>query len=755
MKVITEIKKQEVKLKVVNNIETFYELANRNCDELILLNNEKCIDNVTQSFESEKIFSTVEEYTSEYNTDQSDIHRQLLKKSRNDVLDYENLVVVCGNDINYLVLGYYHTLLNNAEFAIVEDFTGVVDLIQVKKSKFYTFVVPKENMSVMILNELQLLQNKQNNDAENSFYYGFLVAKDIYILNSLILKNYIYKQEAIKNYLIINRRDYIEENICENEDVTCLTYRTALTDIIEPKVCKEPVDAMTIIGHGRDDIIWLTDGCICGASKYKNDKSDNSESGLPICAYQERCLFNHGKILHVYDIKARHIFVNTCKSSKLEECVFDERYNTVYSFIEGHGISHIGCNGNIEGKDASNFYYVAQLRAGVPLGVIVSNLSQMYQDKGFIMSEYYQLLGDPTFKESYDGKKIRYSISEIDDSGCKNTFTFNIPNNVEIISIKLPIDNFAQKFYTLEWRMWVYLSSGQKLYGAFACDEGASVLELFSAGPINSGQTLSVNIVKDNKFRAEYIFNFTKLLDVGLTDNVLKLPITEAKEACEKLFGCYKLYMNELDTIYKNVYKKIDKLYNRIPKLSKAIAEYLFMKTQDGGYCWEEANSLSGAVYDSYYGRSEDEVCSNCGKQAYYVSMKHIYNSNIKRIRYYCPVCGFLKDVPHGKQLRFEFLDDVTAGKETDCSQTILVKNFTSAEVTGYGAIAIASGKNNKVKYPNNLIEINIKPKDSMEVNFKLKFSDETKPHQYWLECYFILNGNIYILERDIWLKDF
>lgn len=742
-----------IKIKVIDNSINMLAKLQEYPDKSVVytLNNNICIEILKNTLDVENL-----EYTIEILKQQSDyLSVDPLKIIKSNVRQRKNCqktTIGVGKDVEYLILAYYQSILTDSDFFIVEKLEEALAYVRDNAYKFYTFILPYEEIDMFTVHELQMLQNEMERNSYTPFFYGFMSARTIFILNALIIKNYILRDLSREKYVVINRVDYAETDIQNNLDVFNLNYHIALTENIEKLACKLPINALTLVGHGRDDILWLTNGSICGASKYDNMQMKKSKQ-LPICVYRNRCLMSNGKAINIYGLKARNMFSNACKSLKLEESVFGNNYNLAYSFIEGYGLSYIGCNSTVLGTDVANYYYVAQLRAGIQLGIIAYQLTKMCQDKGLEITESYQLLGDPTYKNIDIHNVIIYQISSLISDGMENVFVYNVKEDAEMISVELPIENFDIKFYSLEWVLYGYLEK-QRLFGAFRRDGKLTVLDLFSIGPIRAGEKLVLKFAYNNRFKSEYIFKFASIIDFGLTDNRLKLPIIEAKEVAQRLFGTYKFTINELDNNYKKLYSKLDKLYNRLPKLSRLVVEYLVEKTHNEGFSWEEATLKYGMKYEEYLANCNNICCDNCGRKTYGITMSHSFNKSIKRVVFNCPICGIVRDVPIDSEEMIYLTGENVVDMEAVNKQQILIENKSEKQIIGCVGIAITSGKRNFVIYEKNVIDIEIKPYETVKENLKLKFFKEAKPHQYWLYCYLILNGDIYVLKKDIWLRD-
>lgn len=669
------------------------------------------------------------------------------EKNRNKV------VFDCCKNSEYKELAAYHAELTNSDL-IETEFSDLPNILKKNNFEYCTVVIEPSNIYNDILTQILILQNEYD-ETSKRFFWGILTGRNPEILNALIVKNDIFKTYFSDEFVLINRTDYNTKEIKKQGNTTTMYYYNATTENLKSIQDKHPINALSVIGHGRDDVIWMTDGCICGKSKVQERDETKSieDSFLPLCAFEDRCFMREGNILYVYEILSRHLFINACKSSKLGGCVFDECFNAAFSFFEGNAISHIGCNASIMGQETSNYYYAAQMRLGSSLGEITANLSKMYRDQNMPTSEAYYLLGDPTFCNLTYGKCKEVDIDKLSDDGTENRFEFEIEEDLEMIMVNIPYANFEDEFFNLRWQLMGYFYN-QRAWGVFhKIDKDKTQLRVFSDYTIKSGEKLILIIQRRKDYCPDSIFAFTQFLDMGFVDNKLKMPILEAKEVALKLLGRYEHNMNIINSVYKDTYKRLDKLFKRVPALSKLLVEYFVEKTHKTGFCWEEYVSISGMKFTSWDMDNSHGRCSNCNRLLTRKEYTHIYHKQIRRYQYDCPVCGFVQEIPaEDEKLHISIEGDCHIKLGCDLTQKIVFHNENDIDYIGCVGISIVDGKDFMVSYLENIIPVSINAHNESQVIVSLSIDKEARPHQYWLKIYIVLNGKMVVLKRDIWV---
>lgn len=660
----------------------------------------------------------------------------------------DNVILVFGNNDAYIWTAYYQAKLTNSYIYILKDEKELINYIKCTKFKFVTIISEHKLLTVKLISSISEIQ--LNRLRRKEFYVGYLTARDIYGLTSLIIKNHIYNKDNLYKALTINRLDYNTKKILSSENVD--VYPVNMTDVkfIEDDLKTKNRSFLTMIGHGRDDIYWLNNGAICGQSCYYDNSNESLTKGKPSCFYTGKCFKRDMTVFHAYDIASRNVFVNACYSSKIEEGLFSDNFNLVFAFLDGHAVSYLGSSFMVNGAEYMNYYYIAQAMSGIELGNISLNISKIYLDYGLGHPLSYFLIGDPTSKVKEGIAKIELDI--IKDTNNEYHTYYDISKDTYLISLKFDDIDANKKFLTNEYKLEVK-SNNKNLYAVFRKTDKNVFLDIFSSTIISKG-SLEVNFVKYYAIDKLAIRNFESMVGIGICpSSKFKSVLTETKDVAANMS---KTNITQISDIRKmnNFYKKIDKLNNRILSLSETILNYLVEQVHTKGYTWDDQCLSNGLQYKKYK-NINTEKCINCNRELYEIDYQHEFYTELYRKYYCCSACGITKDVPHdfkGVNIQVKGNSIVLAGDSIE--QKLIIKNTTNNILCGFGGMSIASGKDENITYENGYTveKIILNNDESIEITSKINFPKECIPHNYWLYSNIILNGEVWIIKKDIWV---
>ncbi|MBU3175927.1 hypothetical protein KPL47_06045 [Clostridium estertheticum] len=661
----------------------------------------------------------------------------------NPVIDVtgNSRIIFCLEKDDWYWISYYHAKLTNSEIIIEEDVDRIINKIEVSNYKYVTITGSPQRLTQSVINKIQMYQATKWGSLEE-FYFGILTARNIETFSFVIAKNDVYKRyvEEEKS-MIIDRTDFSIEEIIDDDEITILGYKNATVDNLKKYLNKASYNYLSIVGHGRDDIIWMTEGSLCAKSKYQ--KQNDSEF-LPSCAYVNECFRDNMTVMPMWSIKVKHIFACSCFSLKTNEALFGLNYSLLYSALDGNVVSYLGSPNIVDGKSFLNYFYIALLKSGFTLGESSGVVNRTYWDYGFGFESGYFLVGDPTFQPEFN--KNPYRVDEI--INLNSYQEYNVPESYLII-IKISDNSIVKDFFEGKVRIIVSNDENQKIYGVLRCFTSNTYLYLFSNGKIKAGKVY-ISVKLDNKFdyseveNLEYINVLYEKIGQEIS-NEIKIAKQIALNVCcekkenfyifsntKKLYNRYKKYQDKSDIIQFNITKLLNDL------------------TDSKGFSFGENCISTGLEYKEH---SIDLHCNNCGRQLYIFNYAHPMYKGLKRTYYMCPICGYVLDYS-GENVIETYFKGNSKFKIGECfNQTLYVKNKSMEnKIRGYGGIRFASGQDIGATYDNEIFKIDLAPGEEKEFTSLIKTSDSIKPHSYWLKANLVLGGNVWVIKKDLWL---
>jgi len=321
---------------------------------------------------------------------------------------------------------------NDAYLEICINSDQCIDLITNTNANNITLIGEGEDFTLNLIKKIQSIQLKKAGTLEE-FNFGTLFGRDICQLSQNIVYIELLKscKEPAKTKHFI-RTNFMEPKFKQDEYFTLLNHSCSNIESINN--FKE-YTVLSLIGHGRDDIIWLTGSAICGRPK----KMENIKSykPLPACYYTGEC-FKPTEIYFPSSFMFDHYFMNACFSLKPSECLYASEFSLIYSFLDGHIASYIGSTCIIEEQENLNALYAACLTSGYSLGDIVYLLNLSYLDYKCGPNSPFFLVGNPAFTfinfvEPFDIQLVQLGVHKVKIS---KTALVRIVLNHEDINVK-------------------------------------------------------------------------------------------------------------------------------------------------------------------------------------------------------------------------------------------------------------------------------------------------------------------------------
>ncbi len=645
----------------------------------------------------------------------------------------DDTIIYIGNNKEEKLLAYYYANLTKRHlhcFYSVDLFMENVEQFDIRY-KTFTFIC--EYTHRMSLQHMlgQLVPG---------LCFGIIIGKTIGEIANHIYKNFV--AQFIKNFNIvtINRVDQLsaEENY---KNFHYIPRKQATPENVKNNLIDKNNLALTIMGHGRDELIWLTNGCICGKSKFH----DCDYEFTPNCVFNEKCFKKDTEIINAGDIKSNHIFVNCCCSGKISRSVFGEYYNILYSLLETNIITYIGSPFLVNGSEAIIYYYNALLNSGYHLGRICRLLNDFYTDYKIGQNNVYMLFGDPLTKNNYFNEPLLIEC-DINDA---EKIIFNLESEISIIVINLN-KNLTDEFFEYELEISAKNSRKDNIYAHVKRDRisGLTQLIIFSSSYLKEGE-YTIYFNKREKFDFISIRKYNYLIDLGLGEPKLKNFLIESIRSISNYLSNKSL--ERLDNINNTNYSKLNKIFVRIQELSKEFTSYIRNKIQYSGFAFDDFCLSSGFSLNNSV--LSEKNCPYCGNALYDNEVENkLYK--LKRIHTYCVHCGNILDKPIETNIEISFNGQSLYNQgDPLIKHSIMITNNQAEDILGYVALAISNGAKENFAYDPNIYQIKLKKNETKIYDFIITHDEEIACHNYWLTAIALIDSEVYSLKRDVYFK--
>ncbi|MCL5046170.1 MAG: hypothetical protein M1598_05180, partial [Actinobacteria bacterium] len=500
----------------------------------------------------------------------------------------------------------------------------------------------------------------------------------------------------------------------------------------------EPYNILSIIGHGRDDLLWLADGALCGRSRHPVTAG---EAKLPACAQTGLCFKPTTRTLPVWKLLVRHIFVNSCYGGKVSETLFDPAFSLGLALLDGHVITCLGSTSMVDGREFLNHLYIALLKSGVSTGEAAAFVNQAYADAGLGHPYAYYLLGDPT-QQAFSHQAIMFELPP------EGWLVTNIPRT-SLVILDCGSEELGQMVRSGRVRLTASTDRRQTIYGVFRKTAKGNLLYLFSNQDLGPGRFE----VRVEQGRA---FNFAAVESLGHLDLLKINPDQSVMHTISDLRGMglnlardvkYGLTMVSKT---REIYERHGRFEEKVREVARRLAAHLLERIHAKGWALDEHSLDQGVFFDRY--EETETPCPNCDRPLYLLRYKHAAASAVRRVYHTCSVCGIVRDYPDREHPAICLSGSSLCQPGEVMEQAVIIRNITSSPLDGWGGLVIVSGAEQGFAYEPALHRIQLEPGWERRLTTSIHVPPSCIPHNYWIRACLVLDGLIWSLKKDIWV---
>lgn len=651
------------------------------------------------------------------------------------ISDEKNPIIYIGQKEDEKIICKYFSLKASRLFINYLDLSKFwKDFKNLKKEYNSICVVCSEN-------EKKALQDILVSEKE-VFNLGIITARRIEYLLFWINKLLVFSEMSKENIIVINRLDFEFKNIMCKEKISYVPREMSTGNEID-RLLKNGVLGLSFVGHGRDELIWLTDAVICGKSTSPNFKCHEIR---PNCETNGKCFKENVTVIKASKIKAYNFFANSCCSAKMSDSVFGDNCNLMYSFTENYVATYIGTPFLSNGSEAMNYYYTSLILSGYNLGTVCKLINQMYYN--FDLGEYntFLLFGDPMLKFGGVKSKISKKI--------KGEGFFKIEITQKVYLLELFIEgNFLKEYKSYSKEIIVKNDKKDKLYCNMIYDEknDITLLHIFSELGLNIGEYF-VNISSKNETNLYDVTQLQGWIELGFFDVNIKKYFYESLGSIKNYIQNELYSKFRLDNINLSNYNKRKKIEKRRLKLFYSMVDFLLYKVDNKGYALDEA-----CLENGFYVKNRKLIrlkCPYCGSG---LSQSQVYNKlfQIERKHNYCTKCGNILDAPVNDKIDIHFQgENVYKANGDEVEIKIYVRNISNMMVQGYVGWAVSNGEKDGFFYKNNLKYIDLMQGESIDLKGELNYKKNIASHNFWIIGIAVINSEIYMIKKDIYYEN-
>lgn len=181
----------------------------------------------------------------------------------------------------------------------------------------------------------------------------------------------------------------------------------AKASTVRPLLLDRYTSAVSLIGHGRDDVFHLNDTVICPIGAHRVDDPEAATSYAPVCAFTGRCYRPEvagEDIVLSGRIRADAVFTNSCMGMRVDEGLYPREYLLAHGFIRGTAAAYLATGHVINGLLKLNDIFHTACGAGRSLGETATIINDHLRYERADLP-YYTLLGLPWIRLAVPGRE--------------------------------------------------------------------------------------------------------------------------------------------------------------------------------------------------------------------------------------------------------------------------------------------------------------------------------------------------------------
>ncbi len=565
---------------------------------------------------------------------------------------------------------------------------------------------------------------------------SFLTARTLWILSCVVAKHDIYRRHPLQRtvwlFMVPVRSDSIgpEVGLLAGHDAS-----------LEQLRMHGDADVTMIYGHSRENIFYLRDGHLCGASSDSSQIMDSHH--LPACVTDGRCI-RDGEVLPVRQLSSKVLCASGCSLVRLGNSFFPDEFQVGLSFLEGAGNLVVGSLRTNHARYVEQVFLYHLLRSGLSVVEAVRILNNSLPASGaetpnyIVLGEGEWTLFTPS-SDSYDlaveGQPGDWTVVMRDVDA--QLVEFSVPD--ESGELWVTIDGAVDRevFYAvvpeLDGRCRVFLFGWDRL----AADR--MIVHVRGEQPALAQLHSMQGALQSSAYDRVYRSYVPKLKN--LTDELHALARHVCRQQTEARFSLSAgARLVEKSIQAQALVHQMDQLLcaallGKSETTRFVLTPDVFMEA-DGSFSTEEFLHPSN--------------CPHCGSELLRRIVRHQLARHTSREICICVRCGNIADVPTGGiTLRLVGSDSMARGSRHH--QSVVVGNPGDRSRQGWLGLRVQEGRPKGVTVEPDIVAVRVEANSSTTVPFTIEVAPRMPAHAEFVKAYFVGDLAISYGHRVMW----
>lgn len=461
--------------------------------------------------------------------------------------------------------------------------------------------------------------------SDNRLDVGFIASHDLISLVNLINKINVYRRQPSSRVTHIVRTEHATEKL-DQDNVQVIPY-----EMSTPKTISEGIDTdlLTLVGHGRDDIFWLTNGAICGrvntARTFRFGSFGRADfPAVPACSYNGVCFKPDLELIPAWSINARHVFAYSCYSARVDNGLYERPYNLAFGFLDGIAASVLGTSTIVSEPEYLHFYYTALLLQGVALGEAARVIRTTYSRTRRGHEWSFFLLGDPSWKLT------KRTVPVINDSLTRYVKKWILPPGTWLVRFAIS-NSLARDLNEGRLRLVLGSKPHRQLYAVPQQSDHESYLDVF--GQDSLSPELYIRLVNGSMPRISAAENLDEIALVKF--GISRKNQNTIRELKSLAWELVKNNVRDRIDWSAHVHKSSRKYTEMLSAFSMEMVETIIARTHANGFSWDDQCMVNGYEFVGTTGASDP--CPGCSRPTNVLRYRHGVSPRFERHFVTCP----------------------------------------------------------------------------------------------------------------------
>lgn len=507
---------------------------------------------------------------------------------------------------------------------------------------------------------------------------------------------------------------------------TWVLQEEARAERIRPLLLDSYTAAVSVIAHGRDDVVHFNDTVICPIGPIQIDVRSAAASHAPVCAFTGHCYrpeVSTEDVIKSGRIVADAVFTNSCMGMRVNEGLYPSDYLLPHGFVRGIAAAYLSTGQVINGLLKLNDVFHTACATGRSLGEAATLINDHLRYERVDLP-YYSLLGLPWLTVAEAG----------DDNPWQDYLVVEGKDRADSGGIRAAAVALAAEE-----------ARGSSAHVIQVSPRGAAVLKGAVTEQLDEEQVPALKASLQAMGRA-----MTSLEDVPFTGlkysrqgNMLVNVRDQVASVAASLHGA------ALTGDVARIRRRISAIATGVERAELTLAEAVFER---GVQSFQHYNDIWGETLELHAPVLTDEECPYCERLLVQQGATHPIIERIGRDARVCPRCGMIRDADSRSPVSDMVVETAELWHVGE-SPTIRLRFRVAGDATKVAAgVFMANAAKNGMAFPPPKF-VDLDAQGWGELAVRIDVPEEARKHQEYVRGLVVAEGTIALMTRPVWVR--